>query len=248
MTIRVKTRRVPHPASMPYPPAETISEEDFQQALAMLEHLPFNLPKKLAHKDFSTSAFAEFVPPFCPDKKYLDISEDEVETLSEMLKRCFINIDESVLRSVQHGRGGKVSSGAEDEQEAEEPFGDNSDSETDESDPEEDEVPPPLPIAFKIDSDINIHAPALLDLVTPAAAVDTPTVNATNQSTRGKKTQPKPNYKIAKKKPKEVDEPEPEKVKKRKAKLAADQAAVDQAPRYTTRSSTRAAAINGGGD
>ncbi|KAJ7431084.1 hypothetical protein B0H11DRAFT_1942140 [Mycena galericulata] len=224
MTIRVKTRRVPHPASMPYPPAETISEEDFQQALAMLEHLPFNLPKKLAHKDFSTSAFAEFVPPFCPDKKYLDISEDE------------------------HGRGGKVSSGAEDEQEAEEPFGDNSDSETDESDPEEDEVPPPLPIAFKIDSDINIHAPALLDLVTLAAAVDTPTVNATNQSTRGKKTQPKPNYKIAKKKPKEVDEPEPEKVKKRKAKLAADQAAVDQAPRYTTRSSTRAAAINGGGD
>ncbi|KAJ7432373.1 hypothetical protein B0H11DRAFT_2260756 [Mycena galericulata] len=62
---------------------------------------------------------------------------------------------------------------------------------------------------------------------------------------RGKKTQQKPKSKIATKKPKAVNEPEPEKVKKRKAKLAANEAAVDQAPRYTTRSSTRAAAVNG---
>ncbi|KAJ7511202.1 hypothetical protein B0H11DRAFT_2183248 [Mycena galericulata] len=61
---------------------------------------------------------------------------------------------------------------------------------------------------------------------------------------RGKKTQPKPKSKLAKK-PKEVNEPETENFKKRKAKLAANQVAVDQAPRYATRNSTRAAAVNG---
>ncbi|KAJ7491515.1 hypothetical protein B0H11DRAFT_1912126 [Mycena galericulata] len=44
---------------------------------------------------------------------------------------------------------------------------------------------------------------------------------------RGTKTQPKPKSKIATKKPKEVNEPETEKFKKRKAKLAANQVAVD---------------------
>ncbi|KAJ7820574.1 hypothetical protein B0H14DRAFT_2833546 [Mycena olivaceomarginata] len=74
---------------MPYAPANTISDAEFDQALAHLEPLLFNLPSDLPLKDARESTFAVFCPAsrFVLDEKYFSLTECEVSTLSEMLKR-----------------------------------------------------------------------------------------------------------------------------------------------------------------
>ncbi|KAJ7671145.1 hypothetical protein B0H17DRAFT_1141586 [Mycena rosella] len=75
---------------MPYPPAETISDEEFRGALEMLNPLLAHLPAALPRKEGNDSAFIEFsASPFCLDKGYLARTESEVATISEMLKRVF---------------------------------------------------------------------------------------------------------------------------------------------------------------
>ena len=69
---------------MPYAPANTISDAEFDQAFAHLDLLLFNLPSDLPLKDASELTFAVFCPPssFVLDEKYLsltgcEVSEDE---------------------------------------------------------------------------------------------------------------------------------------------------------------------------
>ncbi|KAJ6607061.1 ribonuclease H-like domain-containing protein [Mycena sp. CBHHK59/15] len=83
------TAMIPRP-NMPYPPAETISDDEFEKALDMLGQLLFNLPSALPLKDHGESAFAAFSEsPFCLDAKYFTLTESEVATISEMLKKSF---------------------------------------------------------------------------------------------------------------------------------------------------------------
>jgi hypothetical protein len=72
---------------MPHPLAEKISDGEFDKVLAELSVLLQNLPSDMPRKDASESAFSAFLEPFVLDQKYLSLSECEVATLSEMLKR-----------------------------------------------------------------------------------------------------------------------------------------------------------------
>ncbi|KAJ7608836.1 ribonuclease H-like domain-containing protein [Mycena polygramma] len=70
--------------------AQTSYDDESQKALDLLGLLLLNLPSALPVKNQDDSAFAAFSAiPFCLDKKYLALTEDEPATISEMLKRCF---------------------------------------------------------------------------------------------------------------------------------------------------------------
>ncbi|KAJ7145740.1 hypothetical protein C8R44DRAFT_723653 [Mycena epipterygia] len=79
--VRVAISRQCRRTPMPYPASEIISDEEFDDdGTITVQFMP--------QKDGQESAFVEFLPPFSLDEKYFELTECEVSTVSEMLKRA----------------------------------------------------------------------------------------------------------------------------------------------------------------
>ena len=73
---------------MPYPPAETLSDDEFKEVLAHLNTLLWMLPTQLPFKNLSESQFVQF-QNFEPDPEMLEKTGCEVAVLGEDLERVF---------------------------------------------------------------------------------------------------------------------------------------------------------------
>ena len=73
---------------MPYPSAETLSDDEFKEVLAHLNTLLRTLPAQLPFKTLSESQFAQF-QNFEPDPEMLEKTGCEVAALGEELEHVF---------------------------------------------------------------------------------------------------------------------------------------------------------------
>ena len=73
---------------MPYPSAETLSDDEFKEVLAHLNTLLRMLPAQLPFKTLSESQFAQF-QNFEPDPEMLEKTGCEVAALGEELEHVF---------------------------------------------------------------------------------------------------------------------------------------------------------------
>lgn len=72
---------------MPFPPAEKVSSEEFDEILSRLDFLLTNLPEQLPSVDRKTSQYKEFLS-FSLDPDILDKTRCEVATLGEQLEQA----------------------------------------------------------------------------------------------------------------------------------------------------------------
>lgn len=73
---------------MPFPAAETISNEEFEKVLSKLKFLLANLPAQLPAVNGAKSRYSTFLN-FNLDPDILEKTGDEVATLGEQLKYVF---------------------------------------------------------------------------------------------------------------------------------------------------------------